>query len=454
MLFDASSVVAESDRAVDDTGTVMFAAEELSRSYLSDVETRADEESRKTLFLLNEVAREFMSISEEGVLLERLAARMLGLFKADRCAVVFAGGDGDPEIDVKAMARARSNLSSELRISSTAARHVIQEKMALAISDVLSDDRFRARQSILDARITSILCAPLWHGDTVFGLVYLDTTGRVGSFGKEQLAVLSAFANMAAVKIDNLRLVEASIATARMERELALAAEIQEKMLPQEGFDWPGFDCVGFNRACFEVGGDYFDFMAMGSETFAVTVADVSGKGASAALLMASCKSMLTALVDTGTPLLERVSRLNRYVRENSTANKFVTFFHAEVDGAKGVLRYCNAGHNPPLLLEPSGEVRGLEPTGPVLGLLELPYAVVEVPFEPGALLVAFSDGVTEAENPAQEEFSEERLAELVAGSGGQAPEDVRDHILTEVSRFVGPGAQQDDVTLVLVKRR
>jgi serine phosphatase RsbU (regulator of sigma subunit) len=436
-----------------DSGTMMFAAEELSLAYLAEAETKPDKESRRSMFLLNEMAREFMSVSEESVLLELLAARMLGVFSGDRCAVVYDSEDGEGDIDVKTVARARGDLSSEVRISTTAVRHVFDEKMALAITDVFGDDRFRAQQSILDARISSILCAPLWHGDTVFGLLYLDTTGRVGVFEKDQLALLSAFANLAAIKIDNLRLVAESIAMARMERELALAAEIQAEMLPRESFSFPGFECVGFNRACYEVGGDYFDFMTLGEDSFTVTVADVSGKGASGALLMASCKSMLTALVDTGVSLLERVTKLNRYVKDNSTANKFVTFFHAEIDGAAGQLHYCNAGHNPPILLTPSGDVRLLEPTGPVMGLLELPYTVGEAVLEPGAVLVAFSDGVTEALSPEDEEYGDDRLVETVSRIGSQAPEIMRDEILADVSRFVGGGSQTDDVTLVIVRR-
>jgi sigma-B regulation protein RsbU (phosphoserine phosphatase) len=370
--------------------------------------------------------------------------------------VVYGAGDGGGEVDVRAIAVANPSLAREVRISTTAARQVIADKVSLMITDAFADDRFRAQQSILDSKITSILCAPLWHAASVFGLLYLDTTDRLGAFGKEQLALLSAFANLAAIKIDNLRLVAESIARARMERELALAAEIQAAMLPPPGpFPFPGFASVGFNRACYEVGGDYFDFMPIDDETFAVTVADVSGKGASAALLMASVKSMLTALVDTGAPLLERVVRLNSYIKENSTANKFVTLFHAEFDGRAGTLRFCNGGHNPPIVVAADGATSLLETTGPVLGLLELPYEEREVPFEPGSVLVSFSDGVTEAvaADDEDEEYGDERLAELVAGLCGRSPEAVLEAILEDVQRFAGGFPDHDDVTVLIVKR-
>jgi sigma-B regulation protein RsbU (phosphoserine phosphatase) len=444
---------ASSEPTAADPGTLMFEAEELSRSFLSEAETHADPRSARSILHLSELARDFLAESDEVALLERLAGRMLEVFRADRCAVVYSSDDPSG-VDVRALACARPELSRQVRISTTAARRVLDEKMAFLLTDVASDERFRMQHSVLDGQITSILCAPLWHGSSVFGLLYVDTAGRPGALGKDELALLSAFANLAAIKIDNLRLVAASIASARMERDLALAAEIQARMLPQERFVFPGFDCCGFTRPCYEVGGDYFDFLPLSGPRFCFTVADVSGKGASGALLMASVKAMLTALVETGVPLLERVVRLNRHVRDNSTPNKFVTMFHAEVDGVRGTLRYCNAGHNPPVLLGADGSSRALGATGPVLGLLQLPYRVEEAPFPPGSLVLAYSDGVTEATNPADEEYGSERLLELVSGLARQPLDAVRDGVLEAVHLFTAGAPQHDDVTLVCVRRQ
>ena len=341
----------------------------------------------------------------------------------------------------------------QVRISTTAARRVLDEKMAFVLADVAADERFRMQHSILQENITSILCAPLWHESSVFGLLYLDTTSRPGALGKGELALLSAFANLAAIKIDNLRLVASSIAAARMERELALAAEIQQRMLPQQEFVFPGYDCSGFTRPCYEVGGDFYDFMPVDDHRFAFTVADVSGKGASGALLMASVKAMLTVLVETGVPLVERVVRLNRYVLENSTSNRFVTLFHAEVDAASSTLRYCNAGHNPPIVKGADGELQLLNGTGPVLGLLELPYREERVPFPVGSWILAYSDGVTEAADASEEEYGPERLEALVSRFATGAAEALRQLVLDEVNAFTGGAPQQDDVTVVVVHR-
>jgi len=440
-------------RITEDSATVMFAAKALSSAYLDQARSSVDERSRLDLIHLNELARELMSVADERDLFEMVSERVLRLIGGDCCAVVFGTNGEQRSIEVKALACANPKASREVTISSTAAHHVLDDAMALLLTDAGQDERFRSQHSIVIGNITSILCAPLWYGDSVFGLLYLDATARPGAFTKDHLALLSAVANLAAIKIDNLRLFAATIAKARMERELALAAEIQAQMLPRREFVFPGFTCLGFNRACYEVGGDYYDFMPTVGGGFSITVADVSGKGASAALLMASCKSMLTAHTETGVPLLDRVVKLNSYVIDNSTANKFVTFFHAELDPSSGNLRYCNAGHNPPLLLTPDGELRTLDSTGPILGLFEMPFEVEEVTFVPGATLVAFSDGVTEAMNAEEEEYGDEHLERLVADLAHLDPAALRDAILEDVESFTSGAPQNDDVTLVIVKR-
>jgi phosphoserine phosphatase RsbU/P len=453
LLYSEEGATEAVPRVHGDSATVMFEAKALSSSYLEEARGSRDERSRTDLIHLNELARELMSVADEEQLFELLSGRVLHMLGGDRCAVVLGADSDESAIEVKALACSDPGASRDVQISSTAARHVLDDAMALLLTDAGEDERFKAQHSIVVGNIQSILCAPLWYGDSVFGLLYLDATARPGAFTRDHLALLSAIANLAAIKIDNLRLFAATIAKARMERELTLAAEIQARMLPRRDFVFPGFVCLGFNRACYEVGGDYYDFMPTVDGGFSVTVADVSGKGAAAALLMASCKSMLTAHTQAGVPIADRVAKLNTYVIDNSTANKFVTFFHAELDPISGTLRYCNAGHNPPLLLGPEAAVRTLEPTGTILGLFETPFEVEEVPFGTGSVLIAFSDGVTEAVDQDDEEYGDDRLVNLVVRLSHLDPAALRDAILDDVGRFTGGAPPSDDVTLVIVKR-
>ncbi len=374
--------------------TLMFRADQLADSLRQEEHTTPGA-SPGAAVVLSQLATELMSVTEEMQLLELICGQVRTVLQADRCAVVYRGPT-DEDIEIKSVSCADSQQSRELTISSTAVQQVLEERMALQISNVQCDDRYMHQQSIMLQRIGSILCAPLWHEETVFGLVYVDTTGRAGGYGKRHLALLSAIANLTAIKIDNLRLFEQAVAKARMEQELSLAADIQSAMLPRSPYPFAGLECVGFNRPCYEVGGDYFDFIPASdsSSVLTVTVADVSGKGASAAMLMASCKSMLTALIETGVPLLERMERLNRYVTDNSTPNRFVTCFHGELDTQNNLLTYCNAGHNPPILLLPGREPCQLDATAMVLGVLEYPMDTEQIPFPNGAVLFAYSDGV------------------------------------------------------------
>jgi serine phosphatase RsbU (regulator of sigma subunit) len=266
------------------------------------------------------------------------------------------------------------------------------------------------------------------------------------------MALVSAIANLAAIKIDNLRLFSAAVEAARMERELALAARIQKMMLAHSDAQIEGYELTGFTRPCLQVGGDYFDFIKAG-DCLTVTIADVAGKGVGAALLMASCKAMLTTLVESERPIIERVEQLNRYVMRNSLDSKFITLLHAELDPRSDTVRYCNAGHNPGLVVDRDGEIQELEATGLVLGLMERGYTVGEVELGVGGALVLYTDGVTEAESPEGEEFGQKRLEELVRSLSGRSSEDLQSTILHAVEQFRGNREAADDVTLVIVSR-
>lgn len=408
------------------------------------------------LLLLNQLSKEIISMKDEHTLAEFLAQHILDWFQADCCAIVYQQSRPDGyQFDIKAIACSTPGMVRDLTISKTAAQEVIENKMALLTTNARQDERFKAQDSVISRGITSILCAPLWHEDQVFGLLYLDATEHELRLNVDHLGVLSAVANLAAIKIDNLRLMTAAVVQAVLERELALAAQIQARLLPGSSFAFAGFRCLGFNRACLQVGGDYFDFIPLNEDVLTVTIADVAGKGPAGALLMAACKSILTTLVETGLPLQERIARLNQYILKYATPSQFITFFHAEIDRRTRTLIYCNAGHNPPILL-PEGEAAAiLNPTGIPIGIMEerdVPHGVHETPFEPGGKLVLYTDGVTETRNPENEEYGEQRLLDLVAVQRGSPAPALRDAILQDVDRFAAGTEHQDDLTLAIVE--
>ena len=410
-------------------------------------------ENRQPLSFLNELSKTILGISEERALAERVAREALDWFKADCCAVVYHRAvPGGYQLDIQSIACADPGATRDLTISYTAARQVIDERLALLITNAGHDARFKEQENLVARGVTAILCAPLWNEDHVFGLVYLDTTGPGNRLTQDHLGLLSSVANLAAIKIDNLRLFADAMAKTVMDRELALAAEIQSLPLPGGSSSVSGLHCLGFNHACSRVGGDYFDFIPFNDEVLTVTIADVTGHGPAGALLMAACKSMLTALIDTGLPLLERVARLNRYLLKHTAANQFITFFHGEINRRTETLTYCNGGHNPPIFIPGDGDLQTLTGGGIPLGIMDFPYAVATVPFTRGSKLALYTDGITESQNREDEEYGEQRLLALANAQRALTARTLCDAILASVEAFSEGVAHRDDVTLAFVE--
>jgi serine phosphatase RsbU (regulator of sigma subunit) len=216
----------------------------------------------------------------------------------------------------------------------------------------------------------------------------------------------------------------------------------------------PGFDLAGWNRPARQVGGDYYDLLPLENGKVAVVLGDVSGKGMPAALLVSTLHSALRLLLDRIGVGAELMERLNRHLVESSLANKFVTSLVAELDPATGEMTYLNAGHNPALLLRRGGEVEQLGPGGVPLGLLpNARFAAKEVEVRPGDLLCIYSDGITEAESVADEEFGMERLTACLAENRNRPLSEVVEKIDRAVTKFAEGLPQRDDQTVVLLRR-
>jgi sigma-B regulation protein RsbU (phosphoserine phosphatase) len=253
--------------------------------------------------------------------------------------------------------------------------------------------------------------------------------------------------------IENARLAEEEAALVRLEQELNLARDIQMKLLPAKAPRLEGFDVAGRSLAARQVGGDYYDFLKAGENKLGVCLGDVSGKGISAALLVAGVQAVMRGQNLTESPLAVRLSRANQVLYESSDSDKFATFFYAQIDGPNRRLEYSNAGHNPPVLFSDGLEPRLLEVGGPVLGVLPgLPYEQASVDLKAGDLLLIYSDGFSEAMNLRFEEYGEERLHALAGSLRGESAETVIDRVIADVGAFTGDAPQSDDMTIVVVR--
>lgn len=236
--------------------------------------------------------------------------------------------------------------------------------------------------------------------------------------------------------------------------DLEVAREIQFGLLPFQPIERDGIEIATTMRPANTVGGDYFDVIDLGEGRLALAVGDVAGKAMPAALLMALLQGSLRTLLSAGFRGEELISKLNAHLHANIPSNRLVTFFYAELDTATGTLRYVNAGHNPPFLLATGQPPARLGATGVVLGVVpSSTYEAMEVVLEPGDRLLLYTDGVTEAANPSDEEYGDGRLEAYVRDRGAEPGRQLLDGIVADVLRFCGVARPHDDMTLMCLDR-
>jgi serine phosphatase RsbU (regulator of sigma subunit) len=341
------------------------------------------------------------------------------------------------------------------RISNAVRDRVIKEKSSLLVRDARLDKIFKERLSIVEQQVRSILAVPLQTDNRVIGIIYLDSPHFVHEFTKEDMNLLTVMANIAAIRIEHARLAEVEAAERILTRDMSQAADIQRRLLPTKVPVVPGVELAGYNAACRTVGGDYYDFIPFADGEIGMVVGDVAGKGMPAALLMSSLQARVQVLFDEPHDIASRVTRLNRAIASNCPDNRFITFFVGALDLKKNEFVYCNAGHNPGILVRKDGSIEWLEGGGIVLGIMPAAKYVQEtISVQPGDTIVLYSDGVTEACQPnADEEFGEERLAEIASELRGQPATAIVAGVIQRLTAWMAGSPAADDITLVVARR-
>ncbi|MFL6427413.1 MAG: PP2C family protein-serine/threonine phosphatase [Acidobacteriaceae bacterium] len=318
---------------------------------------------------------------------------------------------------------------------------------------LLADNRERQALENLGAE----LLLPLAGRDRLLGFISLGPKRSEEPYTPSDLRLLQSVSTQAGLALEISALVHSLASEAarreRIDREIEIAREVQERLFPQQLPTLPGHSIHGACRPAQGVGGDYYDVLMLDDGSLGLAIGDVSGKGISAALLMASLRASLRGMTMDGPADLARVlNRVNRLVYESSATNRYATFFFSIYRPDNRLLRYVNAGHNPPYVLRGS-EIHALEGGGPVIGLLpDAIYEECRLILEPGDLLLAYTDGISEALNVQDQEWGEERM---VAAARTKLPENastILRHIVTEADRFAAAAPQHDDMTLLLMK--
>ena len=340
------------------------------------------------------------------------------------------------------------------RISTMVRDRVLKEKTSVLVRDIQQDQALLQQLSISEQQIHSLMAVPLQTESDVIGLVYVDSRLFVREFNTDDLNLLTVLANVAAIRINHERFLELRQLEQRRNRDLQQAAEIQRNILPAAPPTIPGLDLAGYNAPCLTVGGDYYDFIRYPDGRWVIMVADVAGKGMSAALLVSSLQARIQLLTEEPMSPSSLMSRLDHSIAVKCPNNRFITMFCCIVDPETGETLYCNAGHNPAFLVKASGEVEALSAMGTVLGILpERGYDEGQVTVQPGDLIAIYSDGVTEAVNGEDEEFGEDRLSQLIVKHRESSAEEIVRLVNDTLAEWTGDAPPDDDITLVIVRR-
>jgi serine phosphatase RsbU (regulator of sigma subunit) len=416
--------------------------------------------ARDLFGLISKVGVALLSPSALAEVLPTILELVFDGIPAERAFLLLRDDDGgEPRVEAASYRDGRKAPTAEVRISREVQRQVIEERRSVLSTDAQIDERFKNRESVILSGVRSIMAVPMQVGARVLGMLYADSPLEVRPFGRDDLQVLTTIAGVAAIKIDNAVLLEQRIENERLHEELQKAREIQLRLLPSHPIQPPGYELSGVSFPSLTVGGDYFDFVNDGSGVL-LAVGDVSGKGLDAALAMSSLhacvRSQVQATGTHGTGLPELMSRVNRYLCDALPYNKFATLFCAALDPVRHTLDYVNGGHNPPLLVRSDGTVDELGATGMPTGLAkEATYELASRIMGPGDVLVAYSDGVTDAspDGLGGEPLGSDGLAAMVRPLRRLPARDILDRIDEALVELMAGREPDDDMTLVVVKR-
>jgi serine phosphatase RsbU (regulator of sigma subunit)/pSer/pThr/pTyr-binding forkhead associated (FHA) protein len=373
----------------------------------------------------------------------------------DRGVIVLRDGPSGKLIP-RAHKHRRPDLVDTVRISRTLVKGVMESKEAILSADASSDKRFAASESIVDFHIRSVMCAPLvTNQGHVTGVIQIDTSDQRNRFTRDDLEVLASVACQAAVAVENAELHETAVRDQRRSRELEVAHDVMRGFLPQSPPTIEGYEFFDFYEPANELGGDYYDYIRLPGKRLAIVVADVSGKGIPASLLMARLSADVRYCLASEPSPAVAVAELNRAFMSGGWDDRFVTLLLAVLDPQKHELTFVDAGHPPAYLYQQGKAIAAIDDDNTRLPIGVAPdaeYTQVTYQLAPGDRLAMYTDGFSEAMNAKDELYGLDRLhKQMGIDSTGVAAQGR--NILRNVKEFVGDRSQSDDMCLVCFGR-
>ena len=385
---------------------------------------------------LFELGKEFGLLTEEARISKLLAYSLLGHFLSSVYAIlIFENGKG-----------------KVLDTTIPKVKETVDHLAALGIDKhYLGEEVATLHEDLPGLKVEIVV--PMKMQNATKGLIMLGKRANNQLYAANDIEFIYSIGSLAIISLENKRLFREALEKQKLEEELELAKDIQQNLLPKEIPQMKRFEIAATSISSKQVGGDYFDIIKKDDRHHYIAIGDVSGKGVPATLLMANLQAFLKSICTQNVEISDATGTINNLVTENTTDGKFITFFWGILDDETGSLTYVNAGHNPPLLVR-NGEIRYLDKGGIIFGVMPtiMPYASETVELQDDDLIVLFTDGVTEAKNPEDDEFSDEKLESLVkeaaSGNAGQVLEKIRE----EVHKFANGAFQSDDITIIVVK--
>jgi len=408
------------------------------------------------LSVINEVTTAITSTLSIEKIVDLIIRKCVKHLKVEQ-GVVMLLDEKDVDKPFRTMIRKQDSTTNLLpyRLDTQLTGWMLVNKNPLLINDFQNDKRFHTVQDDgNDFPIKSLLSVPMQLKGKMVGLITVFNKKNEDGFSNNDQRLLGIIAAQSASVIENARLHINEQTLLKLQEEMRLANEIQINLLPKHQPVYEGYDIAGKSIPAKEVGGDYYDFIETKDGKLAFCLADISGKGIPASLLVANLQATLRGQILLEKGCKECVTFANELLYLNTAPNKFATLFDGYVDNKKNEITYCNAGHNNPILLSKDNKITRPDVGGLIVGIAPgVQYEDATINFDSGDILVIFSDGITEAMNKNEEEYEEERFIELIKKNKEKSAEELIKIIIKEITAYCEGQEQMDDMTLIVIKR-
>ncbi len=387
---------------------------------------------------LFDLSKEFSGILEEERVSKLLVFSVIAQMLVSQFAVLVKDGEMPKILE--------SNIKKDKLLN------IINSNDIFGTNEILYENGLKEKQPEL-FNAGFVLSVPMAIKNEVRGVILLGKRLTGKPFSQSDLEYISSVASLAVISIENSRLFKEALEKQKLEKDLELARTIQKNLLPKKIPVFKNVEIAAYNKTAKQVGGDYYDVIQLDQDNVLIAIADVSGKGVQAALLMANLQAFLKAIIKQNIPLVEASNLINDLVSENTTMGSFITFFWGILNTKEKTFTYVNAGHNPPILVR-NGNLIKLKAGGMILGVMTtvIDYQFETIQLEKGDLIVMFTDGITEAMDTEKNEYSDERLEKLISENTSGTAEEILKKIIDDVNEHTWGAEQSDDITCCVIK--